>query len=49
MKKLCKKPKCINNAMNGKEYCHKHQKEIIDKSELYFKEMKKDGSSKIHP
>jgi len=40
MKQLCKKPKCINNAMIGKPYCHKHQTELKLKSEIYFKEMK---------
>lgn len=36
---LCKKPKCINNRMPGKEYCRKHQKELMEKSELYLKDM----------
>lgn len=45
---LCKKPKCIKDRLNGKEYCRKHLKEIELKSELYFKEMK-NGSSQKHP
>ena len=40
MKNHCKNPKCINNAIPGKEYCKKHEKEIKQKSKEYLEDMK---------
>ena len=39
LKQLCKNPKCINNAINGKPYCRVHTKELLTKSEIYLKEL----------
>jgi len=39
LKRLCKHPNCINNAMINKEYCKRHEIELELKSEVYFKEL----------
>jgi hypothetical protein len=38
-KNWCKKPNCIYWAIPKCDYCRKHQKELEEKSDLYFKEM----------
>ena len=42
-KSLCAKPNCPNFRIGKYKYCKPHLKEIETKSELYLKEMEKDG------